>query len=83
MLRWLIGASLRNPFMVALLTVVGVFLGGWAATRLPIDAVPDITNRQVQINTLMPSLSPEEIEAGPPSWPGKNNQVRAGGAPPP
>jgi cobalt-zinc-cadmium resistance protein CzcA len=30
---------------------------------LPIDAVPDITNRQVQINTLQPGLSPEEIEA--------------------
>ena len=63
MLRWLIGASLRNPFIVALLTVVGVFLGGWAAMQLPIDAVPDITNRQVQINTLMPGLSLEEVEA--------------------
>jgi cobalt-zinc-cadmium resistance protein CzcA len=63
MLRWLIGASLRNPFMVFLLTALGMVLGGWAATRLPIDAVPDITNRQVQINTLQPGLSPEEIEA--------------------
>src|ERR1700686_5120348 len=63
MLRWLIGASLRTPFMVFLLTALGMVLGGWAATRLPIDAVPDITNRQVQINTLQPGLSPEEIEA--------------------
>jgi len=63
MLRWLIGASLRNPFIVFLLTALGIALCGWAATRLPIDAVPDITNRQVQINTLMSALSPEEIEA--------------------
>lgn len=63
MLRWLIGASLHNPFLVFLLAAIGIALGGWAATRLPIDAVPDITNRQVQINTLQPSLSPEEIEA--------------------
>jgi cobalt-zinc-cadmium resistance protein CzcA len=63
MLRWLIGISLRNPYIVALLTLTGMAVGGWSATRLPIDAVPDITNRQVQINTLMPSLSPEEVEA--------------------
>ncbi len=31
-------------------------------TRLPIDAVPDITNNQVQINTTAPSLSPVDIE---------------------
>ena len=30
--------------------------------KLPIDAVPDITNRQVQINTVAPALTPEQIE---------------------
>ena len=37
-------------------------LGAWALARLPIDAVPDITNNQVQINTVAPALSPVEIE---------------------
>ena len=37
-------------------------LGAWSLTRLPIDAVPDITNKQVQINTIAPALSPAEIE---------------------
>lgn len=43
---------------VAALALLGVF----SLTRLPIDAVPDITNNQVQINTLVPSLSPIEAE---------------------
>src|SRR3546814_7308590 len=37
-------------------------LGVWQLTKLPIDAVPDITNNQVQINTVDPRLSPVEIE---------------------
>ncbi|VVM06439.1 Cobalt-zinc-cadmium resistance protein CzcA [Methylacidimicrobium cyclopophantes] len=37
-------------------------LGLWAALRLPIDAVPDITSPMVQVNTAVPSLAPEEIE---------------------
>ena len=63
MLRWLIDASLRNRFLVLFLAGLAIVAGGWAASRLPIDAVPDITNRQVQINTVVPSLAPEEVEA--------------------
>lgn len=63
MLRSLIGASLRNRLVVLALTVAGAIGGVLAATRLPVDAVPDITNRQVQINTLVPNLGPEEVEA--------------------
>ncbi|PZR12926.1 MAG: CusA/CzcA family heavy metal efflux RND transporter [Azospirillum brasilense] len=37
-------------------------MGAWSLTRLPIDATPDITNNQAQINTIAPSLSPYEIE---------------------
>jgi cobalt-zinc-cadmium resistance protein CzcA len=37
-------------------------LGAWSLTRLPIDAVPDITNKQVQVNTTASALSPAEIE---------------------
>jgi cobalt-zinc-cadmium resistance protein CzcA len=37
-------------------------LGSWSATRLPIDAVPDITNNQVQIITVCPTLAGQEVE---------------------
>jgi AcrB/AcrD/AcrF family len=54
--------SLRNRAVVLLATLALVAAGAWSATRLPIDAVPDITNVQVQINTQVAALSPEEIE---------------------
>lgn len=54
--------SLRQRLFV-LLAVLGLIGAGvWAVFRLPIDAVPDITNVQVQINTEVKSLAPEEIE---------------------
>ncbi|MGH7519439.1 MAG: efflux RND transporter permease subunit [Gemmatimonadales bacterium] len=54
--------SLRNRFLVLALTGVLV-LGGVAAMRqLPIDAVPDVTNVQVQVLTTAPALGPEEVE---------------------
>lgn len=54
--------SIQHRFLILLLTIgVGV-LGFFSLQRLPIDAVPDITNKQVQINTLAPSLGPTEIE---------------------
>ncbi len=37
-------------------------MGLFQLGKLPIDAVPDITNRQVQINTVAPALTPEQIE---------------------
>jgi cobalt-zinc-cadmium resistance protein CzcA len=54
--------SLRQRVFV-LLGVIGVVVAGvWSAFRLPIDAVPDITNVQVQINTTVAALAAEEIE---------------------
>ena len=50
----------RAFVMLGALALVGA--GIWAATRLPIDAVPDITNVQVQVNTEVKGLAPEEIE---------------------
>jgi cobalt-zinc-cadmium resistance protein CzcA len=47
---------------VVLATLALGALGAMALRRLPIDAVPDITNRQVQINAAAPSLSPAEVE---------------------
>jgi cobalt-zinc-cadmium resistance protein CzcA len=54
--------SLRQRVFVVLAAAGLVFAGILAALRLPIDAVPDITNVQVQINTEVPALAPEESE---------------------
>ena len=52
----------RNRLAVALVTVLVAAIGLWAYTSLKIDAIPDITGVQVQVNTMVPSLAPEEIE---------------------
>jgi cobalt-zinc-cadmium resistance protein CzcA len=54
--------SIRNRWMVVLFTIIVAGIGINALTELPIDAVPDITNNQVQINVEYPALSPLEIE---------------------
>ncbi len=62
MLSRLIETSLRNRFLVLLLAILLVVIGIESAIRLPLDAFPDTTPNQVQINTEAPALSPEEIE---------------------
>jgi heavy metal efflux system protein len=62
MLERILHISIRRRGLVVLLTLVVALVGVWSLQRLPIDAVPDITNNQVQINTLVPSLSPAEVE---------------------
>ncbi len=62
MLNRLLEFSVRQRVFVLLATVILIGVGVWSALRLPIDAVPDITNIQVQINTAVPALAPEEIE---------------------
>jgi heavy metal efflux system protein len=54
--------ALRQRVIVLLGALALIGIGLWSAFRLPIDAVPDITNVQVQINTSVPALAPEEIE---------------------
>jgi cobalt-zinc-cadmium resistance protein CzcA len=62
MLERIIRAAIAHRWLV-LLTVLGVSaLGVWSYFRLPIDAVPDITNVQVQVNTEAPGYSPLEAE---------------------
>jgi cobalt-zinc-cadmium resistance protein CzcA len=61
-LRRLVDFSLENRPLVLLLAVLLVAGGGYALTRLPIDAVPDITNVQVQVLTKAPALGPVEME---------------------
>jgi cobalt-zinc-cadmium resistance protein CzcA len=62
MINRIIEFSLHQRVFVMIGAVVLIAAGVWSATRLPIDAVPDITNVQVQINTVVPALSPEEVE---------------------
>ncbi len=54
--------ALRQRVFVLIGVVALIAVGAWSAVNLPIDAVPDITNVQVQINTSVPALAPEEIE---------------------
>jgi cobalt-zinc-cadmium resistance protein CzcA len=62
MIAQLIALSIRARWMVIALVLVVAGIGAWQLTRLPIDAVPDITNKQVQINTVDPGLSPLDME---------------------
>ena len=62
MIARVLSFSVHQRWLVVLVTLLVVALGVWSLARLPIDAVPDITNKQVQINTLAPSLSPVDVE---------------------
>ncbi|MET4898331.1 CusA/CzcA family heavy metal efflux RND transporter [Sphingomonadaceae bacterium jetA1] len=54
--------AVEKRWLVLLLTAIAAVIGIWSLSRLPIDAVPDITNNQVQINVRAPALSPELVE---------------------
>jgi heavy metal efflux system protein len=62
MLNFLIQFSIRNKLIVGLFVVVLIAFGSYELTQLPIDAVPDITDNQVQIITVTPSLGAPEVE---------------------
>ena len=62
MINWLVTTALRQRRLVLLATLILIVIGVWSAVRLPVDAVPDITNVQVQVNTEVPALAPDEIE---------------------
>jgi len=62
MLNAIITWSLNHRFLVLVLTLALAVAGIGALLRLPVDAFPDTTPIQVQINTTAPSLSPHEIE---------------------
>jgi len=63
MLNWIITTSLKNRLLVVVLAAVLILVGGRSLTNLPIDAFPDTTPVQVQINTTVPSLNGEEAES--------------------
>src|SRR5262245_31551816 len=62
MLERILNFSVKNRWFVVILTAIVAAIGAWSLKKLPIDALPDITNNQVQINALAPSLSPFEVE---------------------
>lgn len=62
MLDKIIHFSIRNKLFIGIMTLILIIWGIWSATKLPIDAVPDITNNQVQIFTSCPTLAGQEVE---------------------
>jgi len=62
MLKKIIQFSIANKLVVALFTLGLIAWGIYSLRQLPIDAVPDITNNQVQVITLSPSLATQEVE---------------------
>ena len=62
MINKIIQFSIKNKFAIGIFTIALILYGGYSATQLPIDAVPDITNNQVQVFTLTPSLAAQEVE---------------------
>ncbi|MGL5637037.1 MAG: efflux RND transporter permease subunit, partial [Bacteroidales bacterium] len=62
MLNRIIEFSLKNKYFVLITTAIFSLLGIYSMVTLPVDAVPDITNNQVQVVTVSPNLSPQEVE---------------------
>lgn len=62
MLNKIILLSIKNKLIVSFLTLALIFWGSYSLLHLPLDAVPDITNNQVQILTVAPSQSALDIE---------------------
>ncbi len=58
----IIAYSIRQKFIVGLMVIVLVGMGIYSLNKLPIDALPDITNNQVQILTPAPNLATQEVE---------------------
>ncbi|KKO45453.1 cation transporter [Arsukibacterium ikkense] len=62
MLESILRFSIKRKFLVLVMVLAAAGLGLWNFTKLPIDAVPDITNVQVMINTEAPGYTPLEVE---------------------
>ena len=62
MIEKILNFSIAHRLLIVMVTVAMTAYGFYSLARLPIDAVPDITNNQVAINVEAPSLSPFEVE---------------------
>ncbi|HPT22005.1 MAG TPA: CusA/CzcA family heavy metal efflux RND transporter [Bacteroidales bacterium] len=63
MINRIITFSIKNKFIIGLFVLALIAWGTYSLTRLPIDAIPDITNNQVQVISLAPSLAVQEVES--------------------
>ena len=62
MLNKIISFSIKQKLIIGIFILFLIGYGSYEVTQLPIDAVPDITNNQVQIITSAPSLGATDIE---------------------
>ncbi|MFH7011361.1 CusA/CzcA family heavy metal efflux RND transporter [Flavobacterium sp. FlaQc-52] len=62
MLDNIIQFSIKNKFIILLITLILIAWGSYSLKNLPLDALPDITNNQVQIITTAPTLASQEVE---------------------
>jgi cobalt-zinc-cadmium resistance protein CzcA len=63
MIERIIKFSIKNKFIIGLFVLGLIGWGTYSLTQLPIDAIPDITNNQVQIISISPSLATQEVES--------------------
>src|SRR5674476_1013925 len=63
MISKIITFSIKNKFIIGLFVIALIGWGTYSLSRLPIDAIPDITNNQVQVISLAPSLAIQEVES--------------------
>ncbi len=62
MLNKIIHFSIKNKLIIGVMTLALIVWGLWSATKLPVDALPDVTNNQVQVITRAPTLAAQEVE---------------------
>ncbi len=62
MLNKIIHFSIKNKLIIGVMTLALIIWGFWSATKLPVDALPDVTNNQVQVITRAPTLAAQEVE---------------------
>ncbi|MEP7231629.1 MAG: efflux RND transporter permease subunit [Ginsengibacter sp.] len=62
MLNKIIHFSIHNKLIIGLFTLGLIAWGSYSLTKLPIDAVPDITDKQVMVITVTPTLAAQEVE---------------------
>ena len=62
MLNSIVQFSIKKKLFIGIMTLLLLVAGIYSMLTLPIDAVPDITNNQVQIVTISPTLAPQEVE---------------------
>jgi cobalt-zinc-cadmium resistance protein CzcA len=62
MLNKIIHFSIHNKIVIGIMTLALIIWGVWSATKIPVDALPDITNNQVQVITTAPTLAAQEVE---------------------